>query len=233
LSISNQQHKQAKLQSHQSEKNLWILHFSFLSNSANLKLNGRCLKLDKGASSKVCAKPDLQWTNPVFTSLEPPIPLLGTISKVNAISLDASDFQTATVISQVDRKFIFISIHLSKGTLLALVDQHAADERYRLETIIQNLTGTKLQLSSPIEICFSEKHLQILNERKKLQDWGVELEILESLVRITEIPAILDEVDPVRWRSILLQYILEDGRECPLGMMNIFCSKACRSVPPC
>lgn len=175
-----------------------------------------------------------QWINPVFTSIEPAIPLLNTLSSTQSISLHAADFQNAKIISQVDRKFIFITLPLPNGTLTAMIDQHAADERYRLETIIQNLQTTAIKIQPPIEISFpSEKNIQVLKERKsKLQQWGIELAILGDLVRISSIPGILEDIDATRWKTILLQYVTEDGLDCPSGMMNIFCSKACRSVHP-
>lgn len=67
------------------------------------------------------------------------------------------DFQRARIINQIDKKFIFITIALSNGSLIALIDQHAADERFRLETIIQGLSADVRQMQSPLEIPFPKR----------------------------------------------------------------------------
>lgn len=52
-----------------------------------------------------------------------------------------SDLQSARIISQVDRKFIacLLGDHSDRGHALALIDQHAADERVRVECFLKEL----------------------------------------------------------------------------------------------
>jgi DNA mismatch repair ATPase MutL len=171
------------------------------------------------------------WTNPVYTSNEPPINCLAAGSLPSIVSLQASDFSKATVINQIDRKFILITIPLDNGLMVALVDQHAADERHRLESILTGLPSSTRSLQQAIEFPCPEQHLSTLGRRKdQLLRWGVGIDILDETVRITEVPTILKDVDAARWKSILVGYALEDEREYPTGLMEIFCSKACRSV---
>lgn len=93
------------------------------------------------------------WKNPVFPPVEPPIPrtyddaLPGCASRAThpeapTIPLQSSISRpalvAAEVISQVDKKFILIKIPTPQDpspSLLVLVDQHAADERRRLEDL--------------------------------------------------------------------------------------------------
>lgn len=141
------------------------------------------------------------------------------------------DFQRARIINQIDKKFIFITIALSNGSLIALIDQHAADERFRLETIIQGLSADVRQMQSPLEIPFPQKDLEKLVHRKdKLGQWGLEIDVLDEKIEIKTVPKILEDIEVTRWKTILVQYVREDGYDCPSGLMNIFCSKACRSV---
>jgi len=116
---------------------------------------------------------------------------------------------------------------------MALVDQHAADERYRLETIIKSLPTSSIHLTN-LEIPFPITHIPILLQRKNnLRQWGIEIEITtDENVRIKGIPEILakDNIDGGRWKGILLSYVMMNIEECPSGLMDMFCSKACRSV---
>ena len=54
--------------------------------------------------------------------------------------LSKADLQSARVIAQVDRKFILVSVNpTSNSILLVLIDQHAADERIRVESLLHDL----------------------------------------------------------------------------------------------
>lgn len=171
--------------------------------------------------------------NPVFTSVEPPIPLLATISSPSTITLTATDFLNATVMNHIDRKFILITIPTSTSLIMALVDQHAADERYRLETIIKFLSTSSIH-PTDLEIPFPKTHIPILSQRKhNLRQWGIEIQITtDDMVHIKGIPVILakDNIDGGGWKGIMLSYLMMNAEECPSGLMDMFCSKACRSV---
>ncbi|KAL5615321.1 hypothetical protein BROUX41_005368 [Berkeleyomyces rouxiae] len=98
-----------------------------------------------------------QWKNPVFETSTSSIPRLAGVSSASAHNctrhIDDVSFDTASmtvksqiskdslqrtrVLSQVDEKFILVSIPKdSSGSLLVIVDQHAADERARLEELM-------------------------------------------------------------------------------------------------
>ena len=173
-----------------------------------------------------------QWVNPVYSTLEAPIPILQSISMPSPVLLTASDFANATVINQIDHKFILISIAASSGTILALVDQHAADERFRLETIINSLSSNIHRLSHAIKVSFPVKQLQLLSRRSgNLRSLGIEIELYDDSLQIAGIPGVLrNETDGERWKAILSSYVSMNAPDCPTPLMNMLCSKACRSV---
>jgi DNA mismatch repair protein MLH3 len=107
------------------------------------------------------------WKNPIFSSTDKTIPQISLdglgdsnsvsfpagkhidlnfdqISKINASKLTKSALKKAKVIAQVDRKFILVTMEVEekrkgKKTLLVAVDQHAADERCRVEELLEEL----------------------------------------------------------------------------------------------
>ena len=43
----------------------------------------------------------------------------------------------------------------------------------------------------------------------------------------------IKDIDEGRWKDILSSYVFTHAADdCPSGLMNMFCSKACRSVRP-
>lgn len=61
-----------------------------------------------------------------------------------------SDFSSLSLISQVDNKFLLITIDNSarKTKCVAIIDQHAADERVKLESLLNSITHQALQFTS-------------------------------------------------------------------------------------
>jgi len=47
------------------------------------------------------------------------------------------------------------------------------------------------------------------------------------------VPCILRDVDPARWKGVIMTYISSQmAEDIPTGLMDMLCSKACRSVHP-
>ncbi|RIA92058.1 hypothetical protein C1645_766016 [Glomus cerebriforme] len=112
-----------------------------------------------------------KWTNPVFKSAEVPIPLLSAITNSRTSSVTSNffscnysthsnvsehrfckkDIEQAKVIGQLDNKFIACKLpctqnidqDIEKRNILVLVDQHAADERVRIEMLLKELCEFK------------------------------------------------------------------------------------------
>ena len=108
-----------------------------------------------------------KWDNPVFAPTEQPIPQAANFSSVGQDStedlvqchahssidglssdhsttrLSKSALKTAEVIAQVDRKFILLKMKQDTDSTLTsslvLIDQHAADERCRIEDLLSEL----------------------------------------------------------------------------------------------
>ncbi|KAF5510128.1 Vacuolar protein sorting-associated protein 11-like protein [Colletotrichum siamense] len=101
----------------------------------------------------------------------------------------------AEVVSQVDAKFILVKLHreqvsgrarpeLQRNSVLVLVDQHAADERCRLEALMQNyfekadgsdeVIARTQALDKPLQFEFSNKeHLLLRRYAHHLRRWGI------------------------------------------------------------
>jgi DNA mismatch repair protein MLH3 len=112
------------------------------------------------------------------------------------ISKDA--LRNAEVVSQVDKKFILVKLRASSRAgetgandrMLVIVDQHAADERIRIEGLMEELctppaernsssfpTESKIlttYLEKPLTFEISTKEIKLLDtHRKRFADWGI------------------------------------------------------------
>lgn len=117
----------------------------------------------------------------------------------SAIAFTAKDLLNAEILGQVDRKFIACAIRdHSDGDMLLLVDQHAADERVRVERFLQEYCEGALASSctdigedNPMEevelsrlqssklVLLSKQEAAVLYQdevRRYLRCWGIELE---------------------------------------------------------
>lgn len=111
--------------------------------------------------------------------------------------LSKSALATATVIAQVDEKFILVKLPLEadgsdairlEASTLVLVDQHAADERCRLEDLMASyfsssdgepITAILEKLDTPITIEISASEARLLARRQHyLASWGISFEIV-------------------------------------------------------
>jgi len=125
-----------------------------------------------------------------------------------------------------------VRIPLQSDSLLALIDQHAADERYRLERIVSDLSTLSHKLDPRIEFPVLDAALAVLSRRREnLFIWGVRLVITSSTIQVTHVPAVLCAVDSARWKAVLTGYVSSQAAgDMPAGIMDMLCSKACRSV---
>ncbi|CZR69341.1 related to dna mismatch repair homologue (hpms2) [Phialocephala subalpina] len=113
--------------------------------------------------------------------------------------------RNAEVISQVDRKFILVKVktkprysisdHCDDGSILVLVDQHAADERIRIESLMEELctlpkNGSALTdspvltilLNKPLIFEISLKEVQVLKAQLSyFAAWGILYKVASSM----------------------------------------------------
>ncbi|RPB14618.1 hypothetical protein P167DRAFT_604057 [Morchella conica CCBAS932] len=142
------------------------------------------------------------WKNPVFAPTEAPIhitkncthhcgptsststtttsPTAPTTTTTTLGKLTKPGLATATVIAQLDRKYILLKMRgLSSSTaepeLLVLLDQHAASERIRVEALFASLTTTPPQtLLTPLLYVLNERDAGLLvRYAGVLREWGV------------------------------------------------------------
>ncbi|KIP02103.1 hypothetical protein PHLGIDRAFT_112417 [Phlebiopsis gigantea 11061_1 CR5-6] len=122
----------------------------------------------------------------------------------------------ATVLAQVDRRFIACilsaesSVQLSQGSddsrandttsgMLVLIDQHAADERIRVERLMRDMCRgftspsegpVVRKLDPPVPIILARREASMLQESAAIGEafsrWGVQLRISENPARETE-----------------------------------------------
>ncbi|KAF3915687.1 hypothetical protein AA313_de0206933 [Arthrobotrys entomopaga] len=126
------------------------------------------------------------FQNPVFKRPEAKIPeltLLGKTThdhnqKLAKISKEA--LRRAEVMGQIDNKYILLV--LNSPTLVVMVDQHAADERVRLERLWQTYDCSPKPLPKPVGYFVRAEERQILElYRHEIREWGFEFKLATIL----------------------------------------------------
>lgn len=164
------------------------------------------------------------WENPVFENTEMPIPQIGTTEGTTCkhthyggstnISFDTASMslsgrvtrralEEATVLSQVDRKFILVKLPLDvtdakprdpgrDKSALIMLDQHAVDERCRLEALMSEyfvqdaLTHEVVPVIETLEkpLVFevtAKEHALLEQHRHHFENWGLIYQTPHSL----------------------------------------------------
>ncbi|KAL0095499.1 hypothetical protein F4703DRAFT_1938783 [Phycomyces blakesleeanus] len=103
------------------------------------------------------------------------------IESINHVphKISKEDLQKATVIGQVDCKYILLGIKKPALSLL-FVDQHAADERIKLERMLTEIEGPleTIDLNPPIKVDIHPSLSKlIIQYRAFLERWGIYLDI--------------------------------------------------------
>ena len=146
------------------------------------------------------------WMNPVFANTEAPIPqapnetnvkpadllrtrhdhqlitsaAFGQPNSITSLKLHKGALRGSHVISQVDEKYILAKLPTSDGShTLVLVDQHAADERIRVEALIEELyTRPSTTLTKPLSFELTTREGQLLEDKRAyLSGFGIQYSI--------------------------------------------------------
>ncbi|KAJ0097652.1 hypothetical protein Patl1_29279 [Pistacia atlantica] len=165
-------------------------------------------------------------------------------------SISKNCLEYAKVLQQVDKKFIPI---VAGGTL-ALIDQHAADERIRLEELRRKVLSeegkTVTYLDAEQELVLPEIGYQLLhNYAQQMKDWGwicnihnqgsrsfkKNLNLLHqrpTIVTLLAVPCILGvNLSDVDLLEFLQQLADTDGSSTiPPAVLRVLNSKACRGT---
>ncbi|KAG8527912.1 uncharacterized protein KY384_006828 [Bacidia gigantensis] len=135
------------------------------------------------------------WENPVFTLAEEPIHKSTNqisleelnihccageaatsssrgIPGISSAKLSKTALSAARIISQVDRKFILADV----GKALVLIDQHAADERIRVENLLDDFyTQPPMTLAKALNFKISQQDQSLLaSQRQYFAQLGIE-----------------------------------------------------------
>ncbi|CAA0835116.1 MUTL protein homolog 3 [Striga hermonthica] len=165
-------------------------------------------------------------------------------------SIDRTLLEDAKVLNQVDKKFIAIVA----GKNLAIIDQHAADERIRLEALrLKVLSGemkTITYLDAEQQMALPEFGYQLLqNYAAQIQAWGwmcnihsqdassfsKHLDFLhkqQTVVKLLAVPRILDvDLTDADLLEFLQQLVDTDGSSTmPPSVHRVLNNKACRGA---
>ena len=163
--------------------------------------------------------------------------------------------KSARIISQVDRKFILICMNnhsqadtIEGNELLVLVDQHAADERIRVERLLAELGSSRATLSKPIifEIQARE-HVILARQAAYFADWGILYEVVvppgsqKCRVVVMALPTAIAERSRIE-PKVLIELLRAEAwkreehggsiatKQCPQGVLDMLNSRACRSA---
>lgn len=96
----------------------------------------------------------------------------GEVSTFNESTISKAELRDAEVIGQVDEKFLLVRV-TGKKELLVAIDQHAADERVKVEGLLRELCT----LPGPTDIC-------VISQTSGLKS-GVKTTVLEKAVRFS------------------------------------------------
>lgn len=127
------------------------------------------------------------FKTPVYRNPEAQIPRKSMISDtfkgdeyISTARLSKSSLQTARVIAQVDEKFILLSFQSPE--LLVIVDQHAADERIRVERLWKEFDNLPKPLKKEVSFSIGADEANIMRLYiDDMRSWGFELDI--TLIR--------------------------------------------------
>ena len=171
--------------------------------------------------------------------------------------LSKQGLKAARVISQVDKKFILICVKPSSNTkderdaeLLVLVDQHAADERIRVEALLAEMKASPTLLPSPLIFDIqAREHRLLLRLAPSFACHGIVYDLkpprgsLKCKMIVKALPVAIAErcrLEP----KLLLELVRseawkceEEGRDsiatattCPPKLLDMLNSRACRSA---
>ena len=146
------------------------------------------------------------------------------------------------VIGQVDKKFIICSCPLSLGNELIAIDQHAADERIKVENLIHQFNQMHQNWKNGVADDLFEFNPPIdcnitivldLNQLDSLKEWGFHCHIQGLKNYVSHCPKLFaDRMNPDILSKIIHTHVrwIDDNPHTmiPTHFLDILNSKACR-----
>jgi DNA mismatch repair protein MLH3 len=174
-------------------------------------------------------------------------------SNMMSHNLTKDDLECAEVLAQVDHKFILVQTQPTDDSdpVLVLIDQHAADERVKVEELYTQLcSGEATNLSKPVIFEVSQRESELFaRHQRHLADWHLmyDLKEVSRHVIIRALPSLVAErcrLDPKLLIDMLRREIhaplstsfssstdwIHRIPHCPAGLVEMINSRACRSA---
>lgn len=153
------------------------------------------------------------------------------VKRINEEELNRSNYTigkahliNGEIISQVDKKFMLTKLDGNGSTTLLILDQHACDERIKLEAFLQdyindiiNKTLLLKQVTKPCEIQVNENEFELFTHYKEeFNVWGIQYSLdysnddNKNCLNITALSEILFEKchgNNILLREIMIQHI--------------------------
>ena len=158
-------------------------------------------------------------------------PSISNNSKLEYASIKKYEFKDATVITQLDKKFILFSVVKQKNCTLYCIDQHAADERIRLEGYMADYFYVA-SFTKSFTSDLNQIQLKTLLDAKSIifKETKIKYEIESTIIHFISAPRVLiNAVNTLeRLMEILMRYITMTGyTDCVMPTLQ---SIACRSA---
>ncbi|SCV05829.1 LANO_0H16094g1_1 [Lachancea nothofagi CBS 11611] len=166
-----------------------------------------------------------------------PVPDFAGLSTHREIALTKSSLRSYVPVSQIDLKFILLRSSkpaLNSQPSLIMVDQHACDERIRLETMLNEFIGELLispsapSVNVQIEIASTFREFQSFDDyQHEFARWGIRYEAQnfterQVLIKIITIPELLQRSSKHLLKDILIQHAsdLRNFRKTRIGHID-------------
>eukprot|EP01023_Acetabularia_acetabulum_P012100 TRINITY_DN15633_c0_g2_i2.p2 TRINITY_DN15633_c0_g2~~TRINITY_DN15633_c0_g2_i2.p2 ORF type:complete len:290 (-),score=7.98 TRINITY_DN15633_c0_g2_i2:199-948(-) len=157
------------------------------------------------------------------------------VDKNSPNSLDKQIFLNHRILNQINKEFIV----LKNDQMVAIVDQHAADERVQYEKLMKQVFDKqilKVHKLKNIKVLNLSKHEQMALDlyERKVSNWGWSIQYntkIQQYFLLGE-PSLLDTKLSVVDLKVYLHQLLETSgvSDTPEGLIRILKSKACRSA---
>jgi DNA mismatch repair ATPase MutL len=148
------------------------------------------------------------------------------------MALTKDEVSKLHVLGQVDQKFIVSYVNRPLSRVMVVIDQHAADERIRLEELVRDFHASPTLALSPSVLWIVEAQDAQKFDMAKMwleKTWKIKCSVHEGAIELLSVPEVIltwfESITSARFQNWLLQIAAE--MSLPWGQ---FQSMACRSA---